>query len=958
VTADSAGHIWTASSDGGRYKVSEFSASGSPIAYFGARGTGNGQFEFPHDVAVDTKGNVWVTDFGNGRVEEFSSTGAFIRTIGSVGSENGHFVQPSGIAVDSAGNIWVGDAGNDRVQEFTSEGVFVRKVGFGGTGEGQFATSGPAPEDGMWLAFDSSGHLWVTDSGNNRVQEFSSTGTYMAKFGTAGTGNGQFNHPQGIAFDSSGRMFVADFGNNRIQEFTSTGAFIATFATRGSGEGQLSKPQGIGIAPNGDVWVGDMNNGRLEQYRLAAPSPLVDQTVYYSAAANSAYPSCGEHAEWANLPCITQPTGQPASGNRLPVVTDTYNVWDEPEVVVEAVGTTTRTKKSVYDSAGRLTGSEVTTNSGSMASLPTVTDAYDTVTGAMVKQSTTVGEKTQAITSVYNSLGQLTEYTDANGNKSTYAYDVDGRISEMNDGKGKQTYTYDPTTGSMTKLSDSAAGAFTAGYDVEGKLTNEKYPNGMTAKYLYNETDQPTHEEYVKETHCAEACVWFSEGVGYSVHGEALSRTSGLAGTSYTYDAAGRLTQAQETPAGKGCITRLYGYDADANRLSLTTREPAAGGGCATTGGTVESHTYDEADRMADPGVAYDAFGNTTTLPAIDAGGHEIKSSFYASSETHTTIQNGKTITYNLDPGARVDEVATEEGATKASVVNHFAGPGEAVSWSSEGGEKYTRDIPGIDGALSAVEQNGSTPVLQVHDLLGDIVATAALSESEAKLLSTYTSTEFGVPTTSNPPKYSWLGAAGVASEFASGTNASTGVGYVPQLGRPLQTQPITPPGAAPDGIYISPYISSISAADWEASAAYGAEAPMRQAAREQAAYEAAMAALEEEEAMREVEEEAETYVGKKPKAGKSTKPAQAHRANAGLVMELHHGNGYKGNACSGPGPYKCGEPGTGTKPAPHGGGGGGGHNIVHEWIEKGGEEIIGAKEQEYWDCIHLELCE
>ncbi len=843
VTTDSSGHMWATNFGGGHDKVYEFSSSGSVIAHFGTEGTGNGQLKVPHDVAVDAKGNVWVTDFGNSRVEEFSSTGAFVRTIGSVGSENGQFKTPSGIAVDSAGNIWVGDAGNNRVQEFTSEGVFVRKVGYGGTGEGQFATSGIAPEDGMWLAFDSAGHLWVTDSGNNRVQEFSSTGTFMATFGTAGTGNGQFKYPQGIAFDSAGHMFVVDFGNSRIQEFTSTGTFIAKFATRGSGEGQLSKPQGIGAGPNGDIWVGDMNNARVEEYQLTAPNPRVSQAVYYSAAANSAYPSCGEHAEWANLPCTSQPVVQPVSGNQLPVVTDTYNVWDEPEVVVETVGTTTRTKKSVYDAAGRLTGSEETTNAGSLASLPTVTDVYNASTGAMVKQSTTVAEKTQTITSVYNSLGQLTEYIDANGNKSTYAYDVDGRVSEMNDGKGTQVYAYDPTTGSMTKLLDTGAGTFTAGYDVEGKLTSEKYPNGMTAKYVYDETDQVTHEEYVKETHCTEACVWFSEGVGYSVHGEALSRTNGLASTSYTYDAAGRLTQVQETPAGKGCVTRLYSYDADANRLGLTKREPATGGECASTGGTVESHTYDEVDRLSDTGVAYDAFGNITTLPATDAGGHEIKSTYYVSGQTHSAIQNGKTNTYNLDPDARVGEAVSEEGATKTTAVNHYPGPGEAVAWSNEGGEKYTRNIPGIDGALSAVEQNGSTPVLQLHDLVGDIVATAALSESEAKLLSTYASTEFGVPSTSNPPKYSWLGAAGVATEFASGANASAGVGYVPQLGRALQTQPITPPGASPDGSYISPYISSISAADWQASAAYAAEAPMRQAAREQAAYEAALAA-------------------------------------------------------------------------------------------------------------------
>ena len=191
----------------------------------------------------------------------------------------------------------------------------------------------------------------------------------------------------------------------------------------------------------------------------------------------------------------------------------------------------------------------------------------------------------------------------------------------------------------------------------------------------------------------------------------------------------------------------------------------------------------------------YDAFDNTTTLPAADAEGHEIKSTYYVSNQTATTTQSGKTITDNVDPDARSREVVTEEGESKSNAVNHYPAPGEAVSWTNEGTEKYTRDIPGIDGTLSAVEQNGLAPVLQLHDMQGNIVATAALSETETKPLSTYNSTEFGVPTTGSPPKYSWLGATGVRTEFASGATASGGAGYVPRLGRPLQTQPIEPPG-------------------------------------------------------------------------------------------------------------------------------------------------------------------
>ena len=91
-----------------------------------------------------------------------------------------------------------------------------------------------------------------------------------------------------------------------------------------------------------------------------------------------------------------------------------------------------------------------------------------------------------------------------------------------------------------------------------------------------------------------------------------------LSHQAYTYDAAGRLTQVQNTPAGKGCTTRIYAYDEDSNRTSLTTREPSTEGKCATEGGNIESHTYDTADRLTDAGIALQHFGDITTLPAAD----------------------------------------------------------------------------------------------------------------------------------------------------------------------------------------------------------------------------------------------------------------------------------------------------------------------------------------------------
>ena len=133
--------------------------------------------------------------------------------------------------------------------------------------------------------------------------------------------------------------------------------------------------------------------------------------------------------------------------------------------------------------------------------------------------------------------------------------------------------------------------------------------------------------------------------------------------------------------------------------------------------------------------------------------------------------------------------------------ISHYDAPGEAVAWTSEEeGKKSTRNIPGLDGSLTATQTNNETPVLQLHDLQGDIVATIGDNASETKLRSTYSSTEFGVPNAGKPPpKYAWLGAGGVASELASGVVTYGATSYVPQIGKSLQAAEVIPPGL-PDG--------------------------------------------------------------------------------------------------------------------------------------------------------------
>jgi hypothetical protein len=339
----------------------------------------------------------------------------------------------------------------------------------------------------------------------------------------------------------------------------------------------------------------------------------------------------------------------------------------------------------------------------------------------------------------------------------------------------------------------------------------EIYPNGMCANTTYNSVGTATSIEYVKTRNCSEkgATVWFSDSVVQSIHGEALQQTSTLSKENYAYDDAGRLLETQETPTGKGCTTRLYAYDEESNRTSETTREPGTEGKCATEGGIVERHTYDEANRLTDEGIEYETFGNITKLPAADAGtgegAHELKSTYYLDGQVAAQEQNKQLTDYKYDPAGRTLETVSENTGTKAktNVISHYAGSGNALTWTSEGTEKWTRNIPGIDGALDAVQESGKAPTLQLHDLQGNIVGTVGDSESETKLLSTYNSTEFGVPNEGKaPPKYAWLGAAGVSTEtsFGSGVATQGGASYVPQVARALQTVPVVPPGAFPDG--------------------------------------------------------------------------------------------------------------------------------------------------------------
>ncbi len=844
--------------DSSNATVKEFSASGGYLASFSSSGNGNGELKAPLAMAEDTKGNLWVADSGNNRVEEFNSKNEYASQFGKEGEAEGDLKQPAGIAISpKTGDVFVSDYGNNRIQKFGPEGSFIAAIGFGvANGEDKLemctskcraglAGDGTGQLDGpRGIAISSHGEVWVADSANSRLIQYNEEGGYAGSLGSSGAGNGQFSAPSGLALDSSGHLWVTDSTLDRVQEFsTSPGRgpeYLTQFGTKGAGNGQFEEPAGIATTSSGTVYVADTGNSRVQSWvpTLTGSTQAYDtKTVYYTPKSEAETTACQGRPEFAGLPCQTTPVAQPfVATPELPTTTITYNVWNQPETTIEAVGPDTRTKHTTFDEAGQPRTTEETAINEEKKepidqALPTVTNTYNTTNGTLEKQSTTVGETTETSTSLYNILGEMTSYTDSAGNTAAYEYETTGeyRLTHMNDGEGWQSYEYNNTTDERDELTDSAAKTFTATFDLEGRPLTETYPNGMTAHRTYNSVGTATGIEYKKETNCSEKCVWFSDTTTPSIHGETMQQTSTLSEEpAYTYDAAGRLTSAQEIPAGGDCKTRLYSYDESSDRTSFTQREPNSEDKCATEGGTTEWHTYTTAGRFTDPGVTYEPFGNATTLPATDAGGHELTSTYYVDGQVYTQTQDGTATEYRLDPAGRTRETIPNANAEEAETL-HYDAPGTAVAWTSEANGSWKRNIPGLNGTLMATEAGtgtkGKAAVLELSDLNGNIVATAALSETATKLSTTYNSTEFGIPTATKPPEYSWLGADWITANPTTGTITEDGITYVPQIGSPLQTQPIEPINPAFEG---TPYMSSISNAAVEGAIAAAGRASSR----------------------------------------------------------------------------------------------------------------------------------
>jgi uncharacterized protein (TIGR03663 family) len=240
---------------------------------WGSQGKGNGQFQDPRGIAVDEAGNVYVADSGNHRIQKFDSGGQFITQWGSEGDGPGQFKEPWGIAVDGDGNVYVADTWNHRIQKFDADGSFLLQWGsFRDTGGVAVGAEGLfwGPRD---IATDAAGNVYVTDTGNKRVQVFDSGGQFLDQWGGFGVEDGQMDEPVGIAIDQEGNIYLADTWNQRVQKFDApplppptSGGEGARFVTKWPitgwyGQSVVNKPY-LAVA-EGRVYVTDPEGYRV-----------------------------------------------------------------------------------------------------------------------------------------------------------------------------------------------------------------------------------------------------------------------------------------------------------------------------------------------------------------------------------------------------------------------------------------------------------------------------------------------------------------------------------------------------------------------------------------------------------------------------------------------------------------------------------------------------------------------
>ena len=354
VAVDPSGNLFIADYNNNRIRKVDTNGIITTVAGTGTAGySGDGgqaiaaQLSHPMGVAFDSSSNMYIVDEYNHLIRKVSTSGIITTVAGNVNAAGfsgdggpaagAKLYYPTGIAVDSTGNLYITDSGNNRIRKVNTSGTITTVAGNGNagySGDGGLATAAMlnAPID---VKVDNAGNLFFTDYSNQRIRKINTSGI----IGTvAGTGTGGFsgdggqataamlNGPFGVAVDSGGNLSFADWGNNRIRKVAPNG-IISTVAGTGSygfsGDGgpaigaNVFSPTGITFDNAGNLILADSANSRI---RMVFTGAVPTYTINTSATGGNG--SITPASSTVNYGSNVTLTISPVSGYHLASLTD------------------------------------------------------------------------------------------------------------------------------------------------------------------------------------------------------------------------------------------------------------------------------------------------------------------------------------------------------------------------------------------------------------------------------------------------------------------------------------------------------------------------------------------------------------------------------------------------------------------------------------------------------------
>lgn len=293
----------------------------------------------PTSVAYDTAGNLYFAESRNHVVRKVDTTGLLTTVAGSTvqgfAGDGGpataaELDTPRGVALDSAGNIYIADTHNHRIRCVDAATQHIRTLA--GTGLATFSGDGDAATKAslngpLGLALDAGGHLYIADSGNQRLRMVDlASGLISTVAGTGQQGfsgdNGPalaatFNEPSGLAADQYGNLFISDTGNHRIREVSSATRKVLTLAGDGTSGVRLSRPEGLSLDLRGGLLISDAGTNNIYLFDLASGR--------LSIIAGQGHQAFQGDQGLATLAMLDSPTGVAFRADGQIVVADTDN---------------------------------------------------------------------------------------------------------------------------------------------------------------------------------------------------------------------------------------------------------------------------------------------------------------------------------------------------------------------------------------------------------------------------------------------------------------------------------------------------------------------------------------------------------------------------------------------------------------------------------------------------------